>query len=102
MLIFNMVAKIVAVYCFLRLYKEMEAGAFRVPAEHASARGGHRRGAKQQGRGGAYDMAPMSTREGRAHIGSPTGKLSAVIRKYFGQSSLPHPLEAYADLKRSV
>lgn len=84
MLIFNMVAKIVAIYCFLRFYKEMEAGAFRVsPPENASTRLSQGRGAKHQGAGrsGAYDMAPMSTREINSPVGSPTGESSLVIRK---------------------
>lgn len=72
MLILNMLAKLAAVYCFLRFYKEMEAGAIR-PQERLGAppkQGGH----QSAGGRGAYDMAPMSTDEDRAPIGSPDGE----------------------------
>lgn len=76
MLIFNMVAKVLAVYCFLRFYKEMESGAIQ-PQEGlvgAGAKQGGRQTAGGEGRGGAYDMAPMSNHEERAPIGSPDGE----------------------------
>lgn len=56
-----MLAKVVAIYSFLRFYKELEAGG------GAGARQGRGLG------GGAYDMAPMSMREERPPIGSPNG-----------------------------
>lgn len=78
MLILNMLAKAAAVYCFLRFYKEMEAGAIQ-PLEGLGA-GGRKQGGPQAtaaaaaGGRGAYDMAPMSNREERAAIGSPDGE----------------------------
>lgn len=70
MLIFNMLAKVVAVYCFLVFYKEMEAGTIR-PQERLGVgkQGGH------QGGRGAYDMTPMPTHEERAPVGSPDGEV---------------------------
>ncbi|CAN0555498.1 unnamed protein product, partial [Ectocarpus sp. 8 AP-2014] len=69
MLILNMLAKLAAVYCFLRFYKEMEAGGIR-PHERLSAP--EKQGGRQSAGGrGAYDMAPMSTHEERAPVGSP-------------------------------
>lgn len=70
MLIFNMLAKVAAVYCFLVFYKEMEAGTIR-PQGRLGA--GGKPGERQGGRA-AYDMAPMPTHEERTPVGSPNGK----------------------------
>ncbi|CBJ31052.1 hypothetical protein Esi_0231_0003 [Ectocarpus siliculosus] len=73
MLILNMLAKLAAVYCFLRFYKEMESGAIR-PQERLGAPA--KQGGRQSAGGrGAYDMAPMSTHEERAPVGSPDASL---------------------------
>lgn len=73
MLILNMLAKVAAVYCFLRFYKEMEAGAIH-PSHELSGAGAKQGGRQVAGGRGAYDMAPMSTREERAPIDSPDGE----------------------------
>lgn len=77
MLIFNMGAKIAAVYSFLRLYKEMESGAIRPHERLASAR----QGRTAAGGGGAYDMAAMSAGEDRAPVGSPNRKWGVIYRR---------------------
>lgn len=72
MLIFNMLAKVVSIYLFLILHKEMEAGSIH-PQEHLA--GANKQGRGSAGVGGAYDMGLMSpTRGGKGPIGSPDGE----------------------------
>lgn len=73
MLIFNMLAKVAAVYCFLRFYKEMEAGAIH-PSHQLLSPGAEQGGRKVAGGRSAYDMAPISTRGERAPVDSPDGE----------------------------
>lgn len=70
MLIFNMLAKVISIYLFLILYKEMEAGSIH-PQENLA---GAKKGRRSAGGGGSYDMGPMSTRKNRGHLASPDGK----------------------------
>ena len=74
MLILNMLAKAAAVYCFLILYKEMEAGTIRPLERSGIGGGGKHEGRPSSGERGAYDMSRMPTHEDRAPIGSPDGE----------------------------
>ncbi|CAM9533706.1 unnamed protein product [Hapterophycus canaliculatus] len=74
MLIFNMLAKVAAVYCFFRFYKEMEAGV--INSSHELSVANAKEGGRQVAGGrGAYDMAPMSTRKEKGPIDSPEASI---------------------------
>lgn len=74
MLIFNMIAKAVGVYTFLRFYKELEAGSLR-PHDVPSLKRGSGRGS-----GAAYDKAPMLSGEERGPVGSPSGEQNEYVQ----------------------